>query len=97
MKRFLTWLADRAGIQHIDTRAKVDEAIYQAFAAGPGKRALDYLIAEHYAFVTPSPMMAQDLQFDNGRRFVVQDILDSIERVQTPITEEEKQEEEVNA
>ncbi len=79
MNRFLQWLRDFTVSETIRERQAVDEAISQAFSSDRGKMTLDYLISEHYAFVTAQANLDQ-VAFNEGRRFVLQDILDSIDR-----------------
>lgn len=77
MNRFFQWLTRTS--PEITDRQKVDEAIFLALSSPSGKVALDYLIASHYAIVTP-PSMLDQAAFNEGRRFVIQEILDSIDR-----------------
>lgn len=77
MKRFLRWLEDTIAPE--TDRKKVDAAIFLALSSHSGKVALDYLIAAHYAIVTP-PSMLDQAAYNEGRRFVIQDILDSMDR-----------------
>lgn len=77
MRRFFGWLTKVS--PEITDREKVDAAIFLALSSPSGKVALDYLIAAHYAMVTP-PTMLDQAAYNEGRRFVIQDILDSIDR-----------------
>lgn len=77
MRRFVEWLTRTS--PEITDREKVDAAVFLAFDSPSGKVALDYLIAAHYAMVTP-PMMLDQAAYNEGRRFVIQDILDSMDR-----------------
>ena len=78
MKTFLRWLNAKIDPE-VENRQKVDAAIYLAFTGPSGKLVLDYLIASHYAMVTP-PTMLDQCEYNEGRRLVVQDLLDAMDR-----------------
>lgn len=78
MNIFRAWLAKIIS-PDISDRKKVDSAIFWAFNTPSGSVALDYLIASHYAMITP-PTMLDQAEYNEGRRMVIQDILDSIDR-----------------